>query len=160
VSLEPKHLLAPLIAIAVLAVVGLETSSALRQSGAWAIRRKPTKVAAPDPYARLEAQIALLAVASSPSNLRDPFTYGRAPVSVDRTPPKPKLPPPPPQPVLTAILQSGSDPRALLRYSNRDYTVKIGDLFADFKVVSITAEQVVLDRGGSRLVLFRPTKGE
>ena len=63
-------------------------------------------------------------------------------------------------PVLTAILQAEDDPRALLHYADRDYTVKTGDQFADFKVISITADQVVLDRGGQRLILHRPTKGE
>ena len=71
----------------------------------------------------------------------------------------PKAPAPPPRPVLTGIL-ADNDPRAFIRYQDRNYTVKVGDLFADFKVVSITRDQVVLDRNGERLTLLSPTKGD
>ncbi|MEK7330743.1 MAG: hypothetical protein AAB113_08060, partial [Candidatus Eisenbacteria bacterium] len=93
------------------------------------------------------------------ASLRDPFAYGRAPVAASRARARPYVPPPPPRPVLTAIL-ADNDPRALIHYDGRDYRVKTGDSFADFKVISITADQVVLDRGGQRLILHRPTKGE
>lgn len=159
-NVDLKPLFAPLIALAILAVIGLQTSDALRHSGAWNMDRRPRRVAAPDPYARLEAQIAAPVAALPPAGLRDPFSYTRAPVATSHTPPRPRVPPPPPQPVLTAILQAENDPRALLRYIDRDYTVRSGDHFADFKVVSIAADQVVLDRGGQRLILHRPSKGE
>jgi hypothetical protein len=160
VNVDLKPLFAPLIALAILAVIGLQTSDALRNSGAWTTNRRSVKVASPDPYARLEAQITAPARDVPLASLRDPFSYTRAPVATSHAPARPRIPPPPPRPVLTAILQAENDPRALLRYGDRDYTVRTGDLFSDFKVVSIAADQVVLDRGGQRLILHRPTKGE
>jgi hypothetical protein len=41
-----------------------------------------------------------------------------------------------------------------------DYSVRTNTLFADFRVVSITAQWVVLDRGGESLVLRLPVKGD
>jgi hypothetical protein len=157
-NMDLKHLFAPLIALAILAVIGLQTSDALRHAGAWRVSRRPARVAAPDPYARLDAQIAAPAPNLALSSLRDPFSYGRAPVAITRAPVRPRVPVAPPEPVLTAILQAENDPRALVHYGDRDYTVGIGGLFDEFKVISITADQVVLDRGGQRLILHRPTK--
>lgn len=160
-NFDLKRLFIPLIAIAILAVVSLQTSEALKNSGAW--RKAPrSNSGRPDPYAALEAEIAARAKPVELSSLRDPFTYGRAPEPttprVRSTTPTP--PPPPRRPVLTAILQGDDDPRALLQYGDRDYTVKAGDLFADFRVVSIAGEQVVIARGSERLILRRPSKGE
>jgi hypothetical protein len=160
VNLDPKHVLAALVALVILAAIGAQTSQALRQSGTWTIERRPARPTTPDPYARFEAQIASLASESSPTTLRDPFSPGRATAPAPRLAARPKPTPPPPQPVLTAILHSEADPRALLRYDGRDYTVRAGDLFAVFRVVSIAPGQVVLDRDGQRLILHRPTKGE
>ena len=152
-----KLLFAPLIAIAVLAVIGMQTADALKRSGAWrrGPRREGTSV---DPYARLDAQLAAHRPPVSAANLRDPFSYARAPVAVQHVRTRPVVPAALPRPVLTAILQGDNDPTALVHYNDRDYTIKRGSLFADFRVLSITADQVVLDRGGQRLVLQRPTK--
>ncbi len=158
-NVDLKPIFAPLVALAILAVVGLQTSEALRHSGTWGATRRPVRTVAPDPYARLEAQLAAPAAGLALASLRDPFAYGRAPVPASRARARPYVPPPPPRPVLTAIL-ADNDPRALIHYDGRDYRVKTGDSFADFKVISITADQVVLDRGGQRLILHRPTKGE
>jgi hypothetical protein len=154
-----KHVLGPLIALAILAVIGFQTADALQHSGSWAASRRTARVVIPDPYARLEAQLSAPAKELSIENLRDPFDYPRAPVANAHTPPRPHQPPPPPMPVLTAIL-ADSDPRALIRYQDRNYTLKTGDHFVDLKVVSITADRVVLDRNGLPIVLRRPTKGE
>jgi hypothetical protein len=67
--------------------------------------------------------------------------------------------PEPARPLLTAIV-ADADPRAVIRYEDRYYTVKSGDLFARFRVISISADQVVLDGGGERIALKRPTKGD
>lgn len=156
-----KPIFAPLIALAILAVVGLQTTDALRHSGTWGAGRRPARTAAPDPYARLEAQLSAPAAELALASLRDPFSYRLAPVTAVHIPARPYVPPPPPKPVLTAIVHdSDGDPRALIRYQNRNYTVKSGDSFADFRIISITAEQVILDRNGERIVLHRPTKGE
>ena len=158
-SVDLKQVFAPLIALAILAVIGLQTADALQHAGAWQRAHKHSGTAI-DPYARLDAQIAARTPGLSVGSLRDPFAYGRAPVAATHIRTRPVAPPPPLKPVLTAILQGDNDPRALLHYGDRDYTVKRGSLFADFRVLSITAEHVVLERGGQRLTLMRPTKGE
>lgn len=150
-----RGLLGPLIAVVILGVVGFQTQDALRRSGTWGHRTTRTRPAV-DPYAALET--ALAAPDSSAGNIRDPFNYVRATEPVTRTV-RVVTPAPPPRPLLTAIV-SGADPRALIRYQDHDYTIKTGDQFADFKVISITADAVVLERGGQRLSLNRPTKGE
>jgi hypothetical protein len=161
VNIDLKRVFVPLIAIALLAVVSLQTSEALKSAGAW--RKSPPGMNRPDPYAALEAEIAARSKAVELVSMRDPFQYARAPEPA--TPrvvraSAPVAPPPPRRPVLTAILQGDNDPRALLQYGDRDYTVKAGDQFADFQVVSIAGDQVVLARGSERLVLRRPSKGE
>jgi hypothetical protein len=160
VNLELKHVLGPLIALVILAVIGLQTSDALRHSGTWAARPRVRATPAPDPYASLEARLASPHKDLVLASLRDPFAYGRVSAPARRAPERPKAPPPPPKPILTGIL-ADNDPRAFIRYRDRNYTVKIGDLFADLKVVSITRDQVVLDRSnGERMTLQRLTKGD
>ncbi|MBI1797089.1 MAG: hypothetical protein HY076_03105 [Candidatus Eisenbacteria bacterium] len=154
-----RGLLGPLIAVVILGVIGFQTRDALNSSGAWASRRPRHTPATFDPYARLESQLSSRDSAVQVRALRDPFAYGRAPEPTTKHVTRIVTPPAPPKPLLTAIL-SGADPRALVRYMDHDYTIKAGDQFADFKVISITAEAVVLERGGQRLSLNRPTKGE
>jgi hypothetical protein len=72
---------------------------------------------------------------------------------------RPSRPTPPPQPVLTAILYD-NDPRALIHWQDRDWTVRQGGLFDDFQVVAITREQVTLRHGETTLVLQRRQPGE
>jgi hypothetical protein len=55
-------------------------------------------------------------------------------------------------PVLTSIVWD-ADPRATIRFNGRDYSVRQAALFDDYRVVSITRDQVVLDRLGESLVL-------
>jgi hypothetical protein len=157
VSTDLKNVLGPLLALAILAIIGFQTAGALRRSGAWGAPRRATGVTAPDPYARLEGQLAKPVAAIAIATLRDPFDYPHAPAPDVRAV-RPRVAPPP-MPVLTAIL-ADTDPRAIIRYLDRNYTVKPGDYFADFKVISITAVQVVLDRNGEHMSLRRPTKGE
>jgi hypothetical protein len=61
--------------------------------------------------------------------------------------------------VLTSIVWD-NDPRATVRWEGRDYSVRENSLFADFRVTGIRRDQVVLERGGERLVLRLPQKGE
>ena len=155
-----RALLPPLIAIAILVVVGVQTSDALRQSGTWRSAPKPGAHAASDPYASLERAIATADVPVEAAALRDPYGFGRAPQPVGITIRRPVVPTPPPQPVVTAIVTDAEAARAILLYEGTSYSVKAGDLFAQYRVVSITADQVVVDDGRDRLVLKRPTKGE
>jgi hypothetical protein len=160
-NLELKIALGPIIAVALLIVIGFQTSDAMRQSGNW--RTKPTtRVRSVDPYAGLDAQLARQVASPLPATMRDPFGYGR----IAEVNPRPivhvKLAPPPaPRPDLTGVITDGAEVRAILRFEDRSYSVKTGDTFADFKVVNITAEQVVLDRkNGERIVLTRTPKGD
>lgn len=158
-TFDLKTVLVPLLALVILAVIGIQTSDALRHSGTWAQKPRSTRVVAPDPYARLEALLAGPARDPDLAAMRDPFSYSRTPAPARRAPARPPTPPPPEKPVLTGIL-ADSDPRAFIRYKDHNYTVKPGDAFAEFTVVSITAIQVELDRKGERLTLVRPMKGD
>jgi len=71
----------------------------------------------------------------------------------------PVQPPTPSRPFLTAIISDASDQRAIVVYEGHSYSVGVGDLFAQFKVVSISPDGVVLDNGQERFTLPRPKKG-
>lgn len=162
-NLDLRRLLPVLVALVTLGLVGVQTFGALRAEGPWRLRTQRTRVS-PDPYARLERLIVAGSAGELPSTLRDPFGYGAvAPMErsagATRPRPRPVVPPEPEKPVLTAIV-SDENPTAILRYEGRSYTVRSGDLFADFHVVSVNAERVVLESGGRRLVLSLPSKGE
>jgi len=158
--MDLKKALGPILAIGLLALIGFQTSDALRNSGVWGAPKRKPKTGT-DPYGQLEAELARFDPGIPVAGLRDPFTYGSAPRPVPtKTGPKPAvIPPPPPKPILTAILMD-EDPRALLQYMDRNYSVKTGDDFAEFRVVSISRDQVVIDGRGQRIVLHRPSKGE
>ena len=96
------------------------------------------------------------------ASVRDPFTV--RPQAPARAPARTvarheTLAPPPPVPVLTAIVWD-SDPRALVHWKDREWTVREGALFDEFQVVSITRDQVSLRRGDATLVLQRRNPGD
>jgi hypothetical protein len=62
--------------------------------------------------------------------------------------------PAPAAPVVTAIV-TDNDPRALVRWKGREWTIRPGGLFDEFVVRSITRDQVTLLRGSETLVLTR-----
>jgi hypothetical protein len=150
------------LAALVMALVLFQTSASLQQTGPWT-RVSRTPAAHADPYTYLDALIAAGARDVVPSTMRDPFGYGSVPRPADRprVAVKPKTPvaPEKPVPVLTAVV-SDADPQAVIRYDGRSYTVRAGSLFADFRVISISADQVVLDNNGEQIVLHRAPKGE
>ena len=155
-----RDLLPSLLAVVVLVLTGVQTSTALRDSGAWRTPPKAGNRPPEDPYRSLDLVLAASDSASVPRTLRDPFAFGRAP-----TPPRtvvraPVVPPPPAQPVVTAIVTDEETARAILRFQDISYSVKAGDLFAQYRVVSITADAVVVDDGKERLTLKPPTRGE
>jgi hypothetical protein len=156
---KPNALFPPLIAIAILIVVGVQTSNALRQSGTWAAPPK-SHGTTPDPYASLERAISLAEAPRDPAPPRNPFDFGRAPQPMHIMVRHAVIPALPPLPVVTAIVTGADQARAIVVYDGTNYSVKEGDLFAHYKVVSITTDQVVVEDGASRLVLKRPTKGE
>ena len=61
--------------------------------------------------------------------------------------------------MVTAIISDGSAHSAMIRVGGRSYTVKAGELFAGFEVVSVSATDVVLDNHGERMSLKVSTKG-
>src|SRR5207249_871402 len=91
--------------------------------------------------------------------LRDPFGYGR-PAATRVVVQRHTVPTPPAQPVVTAIVTDADAAHAILVYEGTSYSVKSGDLFAQYRVLSITADAVVVDDGRQQLVLKRPTKGD
>jgi len=150
------------VAIAMLAVLAV-TLGALRESDRWRRPDRNSTRQANDPYdglARLLAQ----GPATPATLVRDPF---RPPNVRTTTAPTTRritiLPPAPVQelPVLTAIVVSDDgNPRAVIRFEGRSITVGAGDLFADYKVISVTADTVVLERAGQQLVLKLHKQGE
>ena len=157
--IDLRSLAAPLLGALVLALTLHHTLGALRTSGAW---QRPAYVTArpATPYTRLDHRLAR-APAPAPANARDPFTYGGAAAARPATPGR-RGPAPAPaasRPVLTAIVWD-ADPWATLRWGGREYNVRTGALFADFRVVSISRDEVVLDRDGASVVLRLPPKGE
>jgi hypothetical protein len=161
VSRGPEAWLPPLVAIAVLITAGTQTVSALRVTGAFGWQTDAVPVAVPPAYDavnraldRRDPRLALAAV-------RDPFTARptvaggarvRAAEGVANAAP-------PEIPILTAIVWD-NDPRALVHWKDRDWTVREGGLFDEFLVVSITRDQVSLRRGDATLVLQRRNLGD
>ena len=145
-----------------LVLVAGQTVSAFQRSGRihWGRGTRYT-VNPADPYNRLENLLSAPDHPPALAGLRDPFTFGRGnvhpvrPGGPVRTAPGPAAP----RPTLTAIVTEGNDSRAIVVYESRSYTVRSGDLFAEYKVVSISPDGVVLDNGRERLTLQRPTKG-
>jgi hypothetical protein len=161
---DPRAWIPAIVAGFLLVLVAGQSVIAFQHSGrlSWGYAPKFT-VNPADPYNRLER---LLSEPDHPPELvgiRDPFRYGRGPARpthVGGTPVGPTQPPPvTPRPVLTAIISDPTDPRAIVVYENHNYSVRAGDLFAEYKVVSISPDGVVLDNGRERLTLQRPTKG-
>jgi len=156
------RLLGPLVAALVLVLVLQQTLGALRAGGVWGQRH--TTVAPPaSPFARIEGLLAPTA-SQPPTALRDPFTFGHAPAPVvTRGPVAPRpvpVPVAPARPVLTSIVWLEANPSATLRWNGRDYPVQTNTLFDEFRVQSITRDQVTLVRGAETLVLQLPKKGD
>ena len=154
-----RSILPPFVAVGLLVIVVTQTSSALRTSGTWRSAPRPTNHGV-DPYASLERALSAPDTMPPVATLRDPFGFGRvaAPRAVVHH--AAPLPTPPPVPVVTAIVTDADAAHAVLRYEGTNYSVKSGDLFAQYRVVSITLDAVVVDDGKERLVLRRPTKGD
>ncbi|MBU0507579.1 hypothetical protein KKH27_01900 [bacterium] len=54
----------------------------------------------------------------------------------------------------------GEDPSAVVKFMGRSHILHLGDTFNGFKVEGITAAQMVLTKGGSRLVLINEAAPE
>ncbi len=158
-KLDARAFAPPLAAILIIACILTLTREALVLSGAWQ-KASAAAAATPNPFAGLESEIAEPDPAPG-SVTRDPFFLGSIPVatSAPRRQSRPVKPAPPAVPVLTSIIFD-ADPRATVKWNGRDYSIRPGGLFADFRVMTIARDQVVLDRGGESVVLRLPKRGE
>jgi len=161
VKLDARTIFAPVVAALMLLLVLNITLGAIRTAGLWAPEPRQAPAPPDNPFDRIDRMLARQNPGPDPAGTRDPFAFGGA-TPVPNGPPRPRpapIPPAPAQPVLTSIVWD-SDPRATVRFGGHDYSVRPGSLFADFRVVSITQDQVVLDRGGVSLALRLPLKGD
>ena len=160
-SRGPEAWLPPLVAIAVLITAGTQTVSALRVTGAFGWQTDAVPVAVPPAYDAVNRALDRRDPRLALATVRDPFT-ARPTVAA-----RPLVRPvtvvakvaPPEVPILTAIVWD-NDPRALVHWKDRDWTVREGGLFDEFLVVSITRDQVSLRRGDATLVLQRRNLGD
>lgn len=159
-KLSARSLFEPLVGVLVLALVLNVTLAALRTSGAWSRGKPGPRPERVNPYAPLDRMLADRRPDAPGPAIRNPFEFGGAVAvaSPVEGPWRPVVPPPLPKPVLTSIVWD-ADPRATIRFNGREYSVRPAALFDDYRVVSISRDQVVLDRGGESLVL-RLSPGE
>ena len=149
-----------LVALGVLALVVAATIEGLRVTGAFGWDVAPVHVEVPLAYRSMEAALERRDRTRPGRRVGDPFSYTRGVVRVAAL-----LPPTEPAavvaetPLLTAIVWD-DDPRALVRWNGREWTIREGGLFDEFQVVRISREQVTLRRGEATLVLHRRNPGE
>lgn len=154
----------PIVALAVLALVVAQTLAGLRVTGAFGWHVAPVRVDVPPAYVSVDRALGRVDAAPPPAGVRSPFEFApsaavASAASAPRVRPRPVPAPPEPTPVLTAIVWD-DDPRALVRWKAREWTVREGGLFDEFRVVSISRDQVRLQRGDATLVLTRRNPGE
>jgi hypothetical protein len=154
--------LAPFLAIALMALVVIQTLHALQEAGVWRFGTRKAFVPPADPLAALDGLVARAQAPTFSGASRDPFGYGllaTRPGGDRLVVRRPVVPRPPPLPVLTAIVYD-ANPSAIVRWEGREYTVRQEGIFAEFVVESITRDQVVLKRGPEKIVLRRKPQGE
>ena len=150
---------ARIVTLAVLAAVGAQTRAALGVTGAFERPGPTVMVPVPPAYQAVDRALDRREARQPVTGVRDPFEFSlqrraqgtttavRRPAVVESTP------------LLTAIVWD-NDPRALVRWKDREWTIRDGGLFDEFQVVGITRDEVTLLRGGSTIVLQRKTPGE
>lgn len=158
---DPAAWIARLIALAVLIAVGAQTLSALGVTGAFDSRVATVMVPVPAAYQSVDRALDHRDAQVPIAGTRDPFQFRLPPREV--APPRATGAPAPvvreSDPILTAIVWD-NDPRALVRWKDREWTVREGGLFDEFQVVSITRDQVRLLKGDVAIVLQRRNPGE
>jgi hypothetical protein len=155
------RMIGPLIAALLLVLLIQQTAGSLHDSGVWT--HPPRTAPAASPYVGLERLAGGLARAPAGSPQRDPFAFGPSPATaLVRRPAvaRPATPTEPPRPQLTAIVWVENNPSATIRWNGKDRTVQVNTLFDEFRVRSITREQVILEHGAETLVLQLPRKGD
>ena len=163
----PELWLSPLVAIAVLVAAATQVAGALGVTGAFGWRAAAVHVAVPRAYLAVDAALDRRDPRLVVDRVSDPFSArsSAAVAAAERRDPRPRLqagprkPAPPAEPVLTAIVWD-DDPRALVRWRDREWTIRQGGLFDEFEVVSISRDQVSLRRGDATLVLQSRNSGD
>ena len=149
-----------IVALGVLALVVAQTIEGLRVTGAFGWDVAPVHVEVPVAYRSMDAALERRDRTGRVSRVGDPFSYTRGVVRVAAALPSPRRPAAVAEaPLLTAIVWD-ADPRALVRWNGREWTIREGGLFDEFQVVRISREQVTLRRGEATLVLHRRNPGE
>ena len=161
-KIDMRVWMAPILAIVLLGITLQQTMGALKTAGAWR-KQQATRPTTQNPYAHLDALVSA-PQPEIPETMRNPLNYGNRPAPVRRptrrtSTPRPPVERPKPKPVLTSIIWD-NDPRATLRYNERDFSIREDGLFADFRVVRITQTMVILERNGERTVLTIRPKGD
>lgn len=157
-NLDLRTVLRAAAAVAMLAVVATQTLGAVKQYGAWS--SKAVSVQRPDdPYLGFEEQLARPEPAIPFAVLRDPFAYASSSRAEGHALAERAMISAPPTPVLTAIIWD-NDPRASIQWDGRDYSVRTNSQFADYQVMSIRRDEIVLAQGDQTLVLRIHKKGE
>ncbi len=155
--------LTPALALWVLATVGVTTLAAVRRGDVWRGRARDLAFRLQnDPYVEVERSLAD-AGGRDLGQLRNPFALGAPPAAAKPSPrprPRPPQPPEPEPPRLTAIVWSAEDPRAVVWWSGRSYSLRAGQTFESFRVVSIGRDRVVLEQAGKSITLAVERKGE
>ena len=153
--------ISPLVALAVLGLAVTQTLEGLGTTGAFGWRVATVRVEVPPAYQSVDAALERRDLAPRPGDVPDPFSFSRGEPAPARAPVPPPVAEsaPPPAPVLTAIVWD-DDPRALVRWNGREWTIREGGLFDEFQVMRISREQVTLRRGEATLVLHRRNLGE
>ncbi len=150
-----------LVALAVMGGVVAQTLAALGVTGAFGWQVATVHVDVPQAYQTLDRALDRRDPTFSLAGVRDPFEFRHAPPESLSSPPPPRRTRPVviADPVLTAIVWD-NDPRALVRWKSREWTIREGGLFDEFQVVSITRDQVRLMRGDVTIVLQRSNLGD
>lgn len=153
--------ISPLVALAVLALAVTQTFEGLGVTGAFGWRVATVRVEVPPAYQNVDRALESRDRPPGYTHVPDPFSFSRGdPAPVFRPAPRTVAATPvPANPVLTAIVWD-NDPRALVRWNGREWTIREGGLFDEFQVMRISREQVTLRRGDATLVLHRRNLGE
>lgn len=161
-SRGPESWLPPLVALSVLVAAGLQTVGALHVTGAYGWQAEAVPVAVPPVYESVDRALDRHDPRLSLDAVRDPFTARAPALALVLRPMRASAPdtlPAPALPILTAIVWD-NDPRALVHWKDREWTIREGGLFDEFEVMSITRDQVSLRRGDATLVLQRRKPGD
>ncbi len=158
---DPARWITGIVAFTVLAAIVAQTLAALGVTGAFGWRVAPVMVPVPLAYRTVDLALDRRDAVQPLAGVRDPFEFWHASPEPTQTRTRPRLVTvaAPAAPVLTAIVWD-NDPRALIRWKDREWTIREGGLFDVFQVVSITRDQVLLTRGDETLVLRRGNPGE